>query len=676
MVFVPESNTEQEIQDYISELNEATKCTTPKGPLGLIRSTSAPPICWTSHEESATPQFDDLELDPIGSKIQSIHSSIEYYEFYLKSQDSQRKKLVPPRCPKKVIRRGCPALSPRKSKLDISTPVSQVQKRISVGFETPRTSLAESPPFGYETPRTTLKLWPSKTSRNDDSRPERNPPLPTEHDTLSIQNVKDKNTLSYPKKTELSKSDFEQSLNESNNIPENDLPYGYDTVTDTYYSDYYGYGSVDYGYGYDSSSYSDEVSIGSFEGKSMVSDTFPNPRYEVTPNQSYDYYHPHQISYRAPKQDTYYNQSFNTNRSTQVVTNTSGGRKMFINEGRTKSLQSANESGYLADIITCSEGSRLVQKLMESATVEEKANTFNILSPRILDFSKDQFGNYVVQKFFDYGNEEHKPFILQKLFGHVMSLSLNPFGCRVIQKAIEYASRSPDILSMLIREVQECKGISRLIYDPNGNHVIQRFIEKSPSHVINLIIDACQGNIAQLAQNVYGCRIVQKLLQHAPAQQRPPLVRKIIDRTVPLSYNSFGNYVIQFLLENDKDTRKEIVALIYRDFLKLATNKYGSNVVEKCIIHSDEDDRELFCKFLLSRSSKSPLIDMMKNEFGNYVVQKLIDFASMQQLYRIYDFMNSLDMRLSSFPFGKYIQSHIDKVIKQKEKSSNSFLPN
>jgi len=668
MVFV---TTDQEIEDHISQLDELTKCSTPKGPLGLIRSTSAPPICWTSNEESENPVLDDHEVDPVASKMQSIHSSPAYYEFWIKCHDSQRKKLAPPKCPKKVIRRGCVLpLSPRSS-LQVTTPVST--GKCSFGFETPRigSPLKRSPSFGFETPRTSRKPESFRTPcKVEDHHLKENFHHSNEHNSSSIQTQQERRTVPCPQMPKFHKSDLRQPQVESRHTSDDEhLPYPYDTPIDPYHWDYYEYGS----YGYDSSSYSDEVydqdSILSYEGKSMASERFTTiPPYEVTPSQPYDYYHPTQVSYQVPKpHGTYYNQSVNIKSNHVETTAPPGGRKFFINEGKTKSLRSANESGYLRDIITCSEGSRLIQKLMESATTEEKANTFDILSPHILEFSKDQFGNYVVQKFFDFGNEEHKPYILHRLLGHVMSLSLNPFGCRVIQKAIEYASRSPDILSMLIREVQECNGISRLIYDPNGNHVIQRFIEKSPSHVINLIIDACQGNIAQLAQNVYGCRIVQKLLQHAPAQQRPPLVRKIIDRTVVLAYNSFGNYVIQFLLENDQDSRKEIVALIYKDFLKLSTNKYGSNVVEKCIIHSDEVDRELFCNFLLRKSPKSPLIDMMKNEFGNYVVQKLIDFANVSQLYRIYDFMNSLDMRMSSFPFGKYIQSHIDKVIKQKE---------
>merc|ERR1712038_347191 len=145
-----------------------------------------------------------------------------------------------------------------------------------------------------------------------------------------------------------------------------------------------------------------------------------------------------------------------------------------------QSLQAAIDTGFLRDIITCSDGSRLIQRLIEVASAEEKRSAFNILCPDIVEISKDQFGNYVIQKFFEFGDGVLEPYIIQKLFGNVMHLSLHSFGCRVVQKAIEYCSHSPDIIAMLLREIQECDGISECMYDPNGNHVIQRFIEKAP----------------------------------------------------------------------------------------------------------------------------------------------------------------------------------------------------
>jgi len=238
---------------------------------------------------------------------------------------------------------------------------------------------------------------------------------------------------------------------------------------------------------------------------------------------------------------------------------------------------------------------------------------------------------------------------------------------RVVQKAIEYSTNSPDVMAMLLREIQECHAISKCMYDPNGNHVIQKFIQSDPNgNIINPILKACKGNVTSLAINKFGCRIVQKLLQHSTDEQKHILVKQIIERTIPLSYNAFGNYVIQFLLENDSKMQKEIIARVYKDLLKLSLNKYGSNVVEKCILNGDEIDRETLFNYVCPKKfhKNTRLIEMMKNEYGNYVIQKMIELANEEQLFRFANYTRNLDVKLCSFPFGKYIQSRMDKVMK------------
>jgi len=158
------------------------------------------------------------------------------------------------------------------------------------------------------------------------------------------------------------------------------------------------------------------------------------------------------------------------------------------------------------------------------------------------------------------------------------------------------------------------------------------------------------------------------------------LTKQVIQRTIHLSYNAFGNYVIQFLLKNNGKYRHEIITEIYQHFLKLSINKYGSNVVEKCISFADDEQHELFLNYILCIKGKkhAPIIEMIKNEFGNYVVQKMIDLSNEEQLRRIHNYTSARKLRLGSYPFGKYIRSRLKKILKQKELSGlkQKELPN
>ena len=70
--------------------------------------------------------------------------------------------------------------------------------------------------------------------------------------------------------------------------------------------------------------------------------------------------------------------------------------------------------------------------------------------------------------------------------GHVLALSLQMYGCRVIQKALEVLALEQQ--RMVVRELQG--QVMRCVRDQNGNHVVQKSIERvKPSNEIQPIIE-------------------------------------------------------------------------------------------------------------------------------------------------------------------------------------------
>ena len=70
--------------------------------------------------------------------------------------------------------------------------------------------------------------------------------------------------------------------------------------------------------------------------------------------------------------------------------------------------------------------------------------------------------------------------------GHVLSLSLQMYGCRVIQKALEVLQLEQQ--RVIVRELQG--QVMRCVRDQNGNHVIQKSIERvKPTTEIQSIIE-------------------------------------------------------------------------------------------------------------------------------------------------------------------------------------------
>lgn len=68
------------------------------------------------------------------------------------------------------------------------------------------------------------------------------------------------------------------------------------------------------------------------------------------------------------------------------------------------------------------------------------------------------------------------------------------YGCRVVQKALEVVS--PEQQMQLVKELEG--HVLRCVKDQNGNHVIQKAIERVPFGNSLFIVEAFQGKVRLL----------------------------------------------------------------------------------------------------------------------------------------------------------------------------------
>lgn len=107
----------------------------------------------------------------------------------------------------------------------------------------------------------------------------------------------------------------------------------------------------------------------------------------------------------------------------------------------------------------------------------------------------------------------------------------------------------------LAREVcgaQELDGhVKRCVRDQNGNHVIQKCIERVAPEHLAFVVAAFFGNVLQLSTHPYGCRVIQRVLEHCTlAQKQSGVMAEILGATCQLAEDQYGNYVIQHVLEH------------------------------------------------------------------------------------------------------------------------------
>ncbi|XP_004696112.1 pumilio homolog 2 isoform X4 [Echinops telfairi] len=339
------------------------------------------------------------------------------------------------------------------------------------------------------------------------------------------------------------------------------------------------------------------------------------------------------------------------------------GRSRLLEDFRNNrfpNLQLRDLIGHIIEFSQDQHGSRFIQQKLERATPAERQMVFNEILQAAYQLMTDVFGNYVIQKFFEFGSLDQKLALATRIRGHVLPLALQMYGCRVIQKALE--SISSDQQSEMVKELDG--HVLKCVKDQNGNHVVQKCIECVQPQSLQFIIDAFKGQVFVLSTHPYGCRVIQRILEHCTAEQTLPVLEELHQHTEQLVQDQYGNYVIQHVLEHGRpEDKSKIVSEIRGKVLALSQHKFASNVVEKCVTHASRAERALLIDEVCCQNDgpHSALYTMMKDQYANYVVQKMIDMAEPAQRKIIMHKIRPHITTLRKYTYGKHILAKLEK---------------
>ncbi|XP_057514710.1 pumilio homolog 5-like isoform X1 [Actinidia eriantha] len=341
----------------------------------------------------------------------------------------------------------------------------------------------------------------------------------------------------------------------------------------------------------------------------------------------------------------------------------------FLEELKSSNAHKIDLSDMVGRIVEFSvdqHGSRFIQQKLENCGVEEKASVFKEVLPHASKLMTDVFGNYVIQKFFEHGSREQRKELADQLLGQMLPLSLQMYGCRVIQKALEVIE-----LDQKIQLVHELDGhVMKCVRDQNANHVIQKCIECVPTAKIGFIISAFKNHVAMLSTHPYGCRVIQRVLEHC-SDDLQCIVDEILESAYVLAQDQYGNYVTQHVLERGKPhERSKIISKLTGKIVQMSQHKYASNVVEKCLEHGDAAEQEFLIDEILGQSEENDnLVTMMKDQFANYVIQRILETSNDKQREVLLNRIRIHLHALKKYTYGKHIVARFEQLSAEESES-------
>ncbi|OHT16572.1 Pumilio-family RNA binding repeat containing protein [Tritrichomonas foetus] len=307
------------------------------------------------------------------------------------------------------------------------------------------------------------------------------------------------------------------------------------------------------------------------------------------------------------------------------------------------------------------QGSRIIQKRLEDGNETDRNFIFTSLFPSLNELVYDPAANFVIQKMCETLTIEQQSLMLVFFLRDSKAITDHPNGCRVLQKFIEYTTH--DNVDALFVNLKP--NLIPLCFSQNGNHIVQRFIELLPERVQE-IIDCVQPQLSNLVVDNCGCRVVQRLFEKFQIDILEPLVQEVLTYAPDLATNQYGNYVVQEVLEAGK--RAHIAALIVAfkgHFYEFSIHKFASNVIEKCIRGATKSEQEAIFSEVIGNDGHFELqriLKMVGDQFGNYVIQRIIEYGTDSQQTAIYDVVYDNYDALISNNYAKHVISRLENL--------------
>ncbi|KKY23759.1 putative mrna binding protein pumilio [Diplodia seriata] len=323
---------------------------------------------------------------------------------------------------------------------------------------------------------------------------------------------------------------------------------------------------------------------------------------------------------------------------------------------KTKRYELKDIYEYICEFSGDQHGSRFIQLKLETANSDEKERVFKEIQPNAMQLMTDVFGNYVIQKFFEHGDQTQKKILAGKMKGHVLNLSVQMYGCRVVQKALEHVL--VDQQAEMVKELEN--NVIRCVRDQNGNHVIQKAIERVPAQHIQFIIDSFIGHVSTLSIHGYGCRVIQRMLEHCEEPARRAILSELHACAPTLIPDQYGNYVTQHIIEHGApEDRAAIIEIVKNQLLAFAKHKFASNVVEKCLVFGNDDERrDIMMKICEKpKTGEGTITTLIKDGYGNYVLQKLLDTLNAPDYMAFLDCLQPEINKVKKTLAGKQVQA-------------------
>jgi pumilio RNA-binding family len=352
-------------------------------------------------------------------------------------------------------------------------------------------------------------------------------------------------------------------------------------------------------------------------------------------------------------------------------------------------------------------GCRVIQKALECIEIVLRTVLISELRGHVHECVRDQNGNHVIQKAIEEIPNESIQFIVdaflhpetdagivsigtdiaKDVFHHegytaalthsmvakksssvVEQFAAHPYGCRVIQRLLEKCNdeQKQPLLDEILKQAN-C--LSR---DQYGNYVVQHILQYGTAQARRDILRICGENILAMSKHKFSSNVIEKCFIHTSIEERDELLDAVVGvRRIALTelkpamiaraerrLKEDGTKAVPDERIGDGLESVEDIAVLER--VLAVVNVPMSGIDERT---GDSTKTPKIVKYaMVSGDTPPPLVTMVRDQFGNYVIQKVLEVSTEKQRHRLVSHINDLVPNLRKLMFGKHIIAKIEQL--------------
>lgn len=220
--------------------------------------------------------------------------------------------------------------------------------------------------------------------------------------------------------------------------------------------------------------------------------------------------------------------------------------------------------------------------------------------------------------------------------GRVWALSRDPAGCREVQEAFDLATQEEKVA--LARELRG--HVHEAMRCPHANYVLQKALSSLKPEQFDFVVEELgskgPAGFVQAARHKYGCRIVQRLLEHGGGAQTDRVAEALSADTLENCLHPYGNYAIQKVLQHSDPARRRVfVGLLRQHVAVLGEDAFGSSVLTKALACGAREEQLLLVRAMLA--TPGLLAQMPRRRGGNIssrLALKLLEGRELEEARR------------------------------------------